>query len=102
MPTPEPPHAAPAKLCLRELSSKPAEPPFTLKPNVLVAEAELRPSEIQDLADRLSDRRKLAGNADLRFRVCLELDGRGASALQDLVDKLNELLARVSKALSFR
>ncbi len=83
-------------------SAQPAEPPFRLKPDLLVAEAELRPSEIQDLADQLSDLRKLAGNADLKFRIRVELHGPGASPPHDVVSKLNELLAKVSKALLLR
>jgi hypothetical protein len=69
---------------------------------VFVAEAELRPNEIQDLADQLSELKKLAGIAELRFRVRLELDGRAESANQDAVGKLNTLLAKVSKALSLK
>ena len=76
--------------------------PFALKPDVLVAEAELRPSEIQDLAEQLPEIRKAAGPADLKFRLRLELDGRGSSPGQDALGKLNELLAKVSKALSFK
>ncbi len=78
------------------------EPAFTLKPDVLVAEAELRPSEIQDLADLLSELKKIAGAADLKFRVRLELDGRGASPREEVVSKLNDVLAKVSKTLLFK
>jgi len=90
------------KLRVVTASGKSPEPQFKLQPNVLVAEAELRPNEIQDLADQLSDLRKLAGNAALRFRVRLELDGGGAPPSQNVVDKLNELLAKVSSSLSLR
>jgi len=91
-----------AKLRVLTASQEPPEPPFKLQPNVLIAEAELRPSEIQDLADRLSDLRKLAGNADLRFRLRLELDGDALPVGSDAVARLNELLAEISKALSFK
>jgi hypothetical protein len=90
------------KLRVAAPSQKRTEPPLKLQPDVLVAEAELRPSEIQDLADQLSELRKLAGTADLRFRVRLELDGRGTSPAQDVVNRLNESLAKVSKGLSFK
>ncbi len=83
-------------------SSKPAEVPFALRPDFMVAEAELRPSEIQDLAEQLPEIRKAAGAADLKFRLRLELDGRGTSPSQDIVAKLNDLLAKISKALSFK
>ena len=78
---------------------KPIEVPFTLRPNVLVAEAELRPSEIQDLAEQLPEIRKAAGASDLKFRIRLELDGHGNSTAQDVVAKLNDLLAKISKGL---
>ena len=90
------------RLRAASLAGKPIESPFTLKPNVLVAEAELRPSEIQDLADQLSELRQIAGAVDLRFRVRLELDGRAGSVNQDSVSELNTLLAKISKALSFK
>ena len=75
---------------------------FELKPDVLVAEAELRPNEIQDFAEQLPDIRKAAGTLDLKLRLRLELDGRGTSPAQDIVAKLNDLLAKISKVLSFR
>jgi hypothetical protein len=58
-------------------SQKPVEMPFAFKPDALVAEADLRPSEIQDLAEQLAEIRKAAGPADLKFRLRLELGGRG-------------------------
>ncbi len=58
---------------------------FELKPDVLVAEAELRPNEIQDFAEQLRDIRKAAGTLDLKLRLRLELDGRGTSPTQDIV-----------------
>jgi len=78
---------------------KPIEVPFTLRPNVLTAEAELRPSEIQNLAEQLPEIRKAVGAAVLKFRICLELDGHGKSTAQDIVAKLNDLLAKISKGL---
>ncbi len=81
---------------------KPIEPSFTLRPNVLVAEAELRPNEVQDFAEQLPEIRKAVGAADLKFRIRLELDGHGKSTAQDIVATLNRLLAKISKALSFK
>jgi hypothetical protein len=75
---------------------------FELKPDVLVAEAEMRPNEIQDFAEQLAELRKAAGPLDLRLHLKLELDGRGKSLAQEIVAKLNDLLAKVSKALSFK
>jgi len=76
--------------------------PFALRPNVLVAEAELRPSEIQDLAEQLSEIRKAAGAAELKFRLRFELDGGKTSPQQDAVEKLNSLLAKISQGLSLK
>ncbi len=80
-------------------SPPPIDKEFRLRPDVLIAEAELRPSEIQDLADNIAEIRKAAGEAELKFRVKLELDGRGKTPDEGAVNKLNELLAKVSKAL---
>ncbi len=73
--------------------------PFQSRPNVLIAEAELRPSEIQDLADQMPEIRKAAGAANLKFRFRVELDGDGTSPDGDTVAKLNSLLNEVSKTL---
>jgi hypothetical protein len=89
---------------LRLPSTPPSGPdkPFELRPDVLVAEAELRPNEIQDFAEQLAELRKAAGNLDLKLRLRLELDGRGKAPAQDIVAKLNDLLAKVSKVFSFK
>jgi hypothetical protein len=75
---------------------------FELKPDIFVAEAELRPNEIQDLGDQLVEIRKAAGAGELIFRLRIQLDGRGKPPDAETVAKLNELLARVSKGLSFK
>jgi hypothetical protein len=75
---------------------------FELKPDSLVAEAELRPNEIQDLGDQVLELRKAAGQSELRFRLRVELDGHGQSPEAETVARLNELLAKVSKSLSFK
>ena len=81
----------------KALSSPPPPPP----PNVLIAEAELKPNEIQDFAEQLPDIRKATGNLDLKLHLRLELDGREKSPAKDMVAKLNDLLTKVSKGLSF-
>ena len=72
---------------------------FELKPDVLVAEAELRPNEIQDFAEQIAEIRKAAGTLDLKFRLRLEVDGRGATPPTDTVAKLNDLLKKISERL---
>jgi len=76
--------------------------PFKLKPDVLVADAELRPNELQDFADHVGELRKAASPGELTFRLRIELDGRGKSPGQETVAKLNELLAKVSKTLALK
>ena len=66
-----------------------------------MTEAELRPSEIQDLAEQISDIRKAAAPLELKFRLRLELDTGGKPPASDTLAALNELLRKVSKALSF-
>jgi len=75
---------------------------FEIHPNVLVAEADLKPNEVQDFAEQLLEIRKAAGAFDLKMHLRLELEGRGKSPDQGIVAKLNELLAKISKALLFR
>lgn len=58
--------------------------------------------KFQDFAERLAELGKAAGGLDLKLRLRLELDGRGKSPAQDIVTKLNDLLVKVSKVLSFR
>ena len=77
-------------------------PPPPPPPDVLIAEAELKPNEIQDFAEQLVQLRKAAAPLDLTLRLRLELHGRGKSPAQDIVTKLDDLLAKVSKALSFK
>jgi hypothetical protein len=61
-----------------------------------VAEADLRPSEIQDLADFVPDIVKLAVGHELKFHLRIELTGKPP---EDAVKKLNGLLEEVSKNL---
>jgi hypothetical protein len=87
-------YVAAQNIKLRLPSTPPAghDEHFVLKPDALVAEAELRPNEIQDFAEQLAEIRKAAGGLDLKLRLKLELDGRGKSPTRDIVAKLNDLL----------
>jgi len=53
-------------------------------------------------AEQLAELRNAAENLDLKRRLTLELDGRGKSPAPEVVTRLNELLAKVSKALSLK
>lgn len=94
--------ASAQRVKLKVRATPPPDDKFRLRPNVLVAEAELKANEIQDLADNIAEIRKAAGDVDLKFRIKLELDGSGKTPDEGIVNKLNELLAKVSKALSLK
>jgi hypothetical protein len=80
----------------------PPPPPLVLRPDLLVAEAELRVNEIQDLAEQLPEIRKIAAGTNLKFRLRLELEGKGTAPAQELVANLNRALASISKDLSLK
>jgi hypothetical protein len=61
----------------------PALPP---KPGVRVAEADLRPNEIQDLADVIGELTSAAVGSNLKFHLRIELDGDGQPQ-DDVVDR---------------
>ena len=84
----------------REPSPEPArrpEPPQPT-PGVLVAEADLRLNEIQDLADSIANIGQAAVGLDLKFHFRLELSGATRPS-NDVVTKINLLLQEVSAKL---
>ena len=83
----------------REYSHLPTPPP--LAPGVLVAEAELRLNELQDLADSIANIRQAALGFDLKFRMRLELSGASRPP-DDVVAKINLLLQEISEKLRLR
>jgi hypothetical protein len=68
---------------------------------VLVAEAELRLNELQDLSDSIANIRPAALGFDLKFRVRLELSGASRPPA-DVVAKINLLLQEISEKLRLR
>jgi hypothetical protein len=69
-----------------------------MKPGVRVTEADLKPHEIQDLADVLRKLGKATAGYDIKFHLKIELGG--ATPPQDeVVDKVNELLKDISSGL---
>jgi hypothetical protein len=78
----------------------PVAPPPVVKTG-LVAEAELQPSEIQDLADQVGELKKAAAGLELKFTVRLEISGPGKSD-ESVVAKLNDLLKAVSDQLQLK
>jgi hypothetical protein len=75
--------------------------PPSLAPGMLVAEAELRLNELQDLADSIASIRQAAVGFDLKFRLRLELSGASRPP-DDVVTKLNLLLQDISDKLRLR
>jgi hypothetical protein len=72
-----------------------------LAPGMLVAEAELRLNELQDLADSIASIRQAAVGFDLKFRLRLELSGASRPP-DDMVAKINLLLQDISEQLRLR
>lgn len=84
----------PAKQVSPLLPGRPPKP----RPGVLVAETEMRPNEILDLANQISAITKAATGLDLRFHLRIELGGL-IPPPQDTVEKINQLLEEISKSL---
>jgi hypothetical protein len=77
----------------------PVKPPEVPKrPGVLVAEADLGPSQIQNLADQMGELTKAVVGHDLKLRLRLELGGAKAIP-PDLVERLNGMLRDVAEEL---
>jgi hypothetical protein len=95
--------AAAQKVKLRlSTAPPPQDKDFRLRPDVLIAAADLRPSEIQDLAEQIAEIRRAASPLDIKFHLRIELDGRGNSSMEDIANRLNLLLTKIAKDLSFK
>jgi hypothetical protein len=76
--------AGAAQVRVRVPGKAPVEPPplkppeVPKRPGVLVAEANLRPSQIQDLADQLGELTKAVVGYDLKLHLRIELGGAKA------------------------
>jgi hypothetical protein len=79
-----------------------ATPPPEPKPEgLLVAEAELKPNEIQDLADVVGEITKLAAGNQLKFKLRIELGGE-TKPPDDLARKINRVLEKVADSLQLK
>ena len=85
---------------LRLPKEKPPQPQPIPKPGILVAEAYLGPSQIQDLADQIPEITKTAAGLDLKYHVRMELKGDGEKT-KEIVKQINESLKEVSDELEF-
>ena len=79
----------------------PPQSPPPLRPGVRVSEAELKPHEIQDLADVMGELGKTTAGYDMKFYMKLELGGTTPPP-DEIVDKVNELLKDVSTGLHLK
>jgi hypothetical protein len=82
---------------MRVPKESPPPPTPTPVPGRKYAEAELEPSELQDLVEGLSDILKAGAGLGLRFVLRLELADRTADS--ERVAKLRDALAKVSAKL---
>jgi hypothetical protein len=80
----------------QDVPPPPPPPPPPPKPGVLVARAELRSNQIQDLADQISDITLAAAGLDLKFNVQVEVSGTNSGSAE-AVAKLNQLLRSISQ-----
>lgn len=78
--------------------SVPSPPPPVVEEDLWVAEAELEPYQIQDLADVIGEVVKAAAGYDLKFRVRIELGGDPMPG-EDVAGKAIEILKDVSDDL---
>jgi Protein of unknown function (DUF499) len=81
--------------------SPPPPPPPPTKPGVLVARAELRSNQIQDLADQISDITLAAAGLDLKFNIQVEVSGT-TPASADAIAKLNKLFEGIAEDFKLR
>ncbi|MCR4419670.1 MAG: DUF499 domain-containing protein [Clostridia bacterium] len=85
-----------------EAVSPPAPPsPPPPKPGSKAAEAELRPHQLQDLAEIIGELASAAVGYELVFRLRVELGGASAPS-DEVVQTVNRLLARVAKDLQLK
>jgi hypothetical protein len=66
---------------------------------VYIAEAELRPNELQDLADALGQLGNAAAGHDLKYHMRIEVGGKPPEAV---ISKLNGLLEKLKKGLKLQ
>jgi hypothetical protein len=76
----------------------PPPPPPPPPPGVWVAQADLRPNQLQDLADQVGELTRAAVGFDLKFSLRIELSGQKPPPV-NLVERLNKLLAEVTTEL---
>ncbi|HHW43633.1 MAG TPA: hypothetical protein GXX25_07460, partial [Desulfotomaculum sp.] len=76
-------------------------PPLPPQPGFKAAQAELRPHQIQDLAEIIGELVNAAAGYELVFRLRVELGGAGTLP-DEVVQTVNRLLAGVAKDLQLK
>jgi len=71
---------------------------------VLIASAELEPSEVQDLGDIMPDLLKIKARANtpIRFHVSIELGDGKTLPSREAADEFNEMLKKVKEEFQLR
>ena len=83
-----------------EKGKKPA-PPEPVKPGVLVAEANLEPVQIQDLADHVGDLTKATAGQQTKYKLRIEFGGDKRPSDQQ-IKKVNDILKEITDDLELR
>ena len=89
------------KLAVPGTRPPPQQPPPIKKAGIRMADADIEPKQIQDLADVIADVRKAAAGHDLKFKLHVELGG-DKPAPDAVVEKVNKLLKGVSNGLELK
>lgn len=76
----------------------PAPPTPPVPPGMVVAESNLRPDEIQNLAEVMGDMLKATAGLELKFKLRIELSGDG-EVPDETISKVNEVLKNVADGL---
>lgn len=94
------PGAQTVKLRIPGTPPPPPPPPSTppAKAGVLVAEADLRPNEIQDLADEIGEISAAAVGLELKFHIRIEVGG-DVKPKEEVKETINQKLKNVSEKL---
>lgn len=94
------PGAQYVRLRVPKEASPPTPPLSPPPPGFLIAEAELHPNEIQDLADALGEIMNLVAGYGIKFNMRIELEAEGMSK-EDL-EKLDQILQSIADRLRLR
>jgi hypothetical protein len=82
------------------VNAPPLPPPLPPKPEgVYVAEADMRPNEIQNLADALGDLGNAAAGHDVKYHIKIEI---GGNPPETMISKLNRLLEKLKNGFRFQ